>query len=208
MSLSIRSTEKDIYSKLEYTKRGRNLSVSLWQDASSNTSSARYLVSVVDSQNKAKLGRSSCGVLLIPQGRENEWLFGVPEGQANMCQNSGYARLIFVSLNRGHKFTGMSEVQKELSPAIRLLVQENAKKNQIPYLTVEDGIGQRDIVAEYTSSLQGNMVVEDIPFKEDGHYYRLRRLVFLSTRLIQSETRFLKNKEIEFNTNQKKTMEY
>ena len=52
------------------------------------------------------------------QGREHEWLFLQPEGQAEVAASCQAKRLIIVSCRRGQTYGSTLEVQQELSPMV------------------------------------------------------------------------------------------
>lgn len=126
----------------------------------------RFTIAVVDASSVSR-----AGVLLVPQGREHEWSFGAPEGQAQLCGDAGFGRLLFVTMGRGHDFPGgLAAVQAELSPIVRRLVPPallRAGGGGVPFLAVAEDIGSRTLVAEGVSALSGAWVVEDIPWSED-----------------------------------------
>lgn len=129
----------------------------------------RFSITVVDASATPR-----AGVLLVPQGREHEWSFGAREGQAQLCGESGFGRLLFVAMGRGHAFPGgqaavqaeLSAVVRRLVPAALLLVPARAGGG-VPFLAVAEDIGARTIVAEGVSALSGAWVVEDVPWADD-----------------------------------------
>jgi len=152
----------------------------------------------------------TAAVVLVPQGREHEWMFASEDGHKKLAATAGkFGRLLVVTLGRGHAFTTLKAVQAELSPLIvRLLPQELRSTAggaaHVPYLAVADDIGHRDVVASGVSPISGGWVVEDValpategdsdasmaslPRPPPGTTRCLRRLVFHSNRnAIQSE---------------------
>jgi len=141
----------------------------------------RFTITVVD----VSLAPSAA-VVLIPQGREHEWLFASREGQRQVAASArAYGRVIFVALGRGHAFPGGPKaVQDELTPTIvRFLPPAlrpstgsgkggrggGAAAGSVPYLAVADDIGSRQVVAQGTSALSGGYVVEDVEVEpEEG----------------------------------------
>lgn len=87
---------------------------------------------------------SSINVVSV-QGREHEWLFASPEGQAQVAQGCSAKRVIVVSLNRGHFFGSLKEVQAELSPLVMDLapIASRQLEGAIPFMTTQEGIGSR-----------------------------------------------------------------
>ena len=65
------------------------------------------------------------------QGREHEWLFLQPEGQAEVAASCQARRLIIVSCKRGQTYGTTLEVQQELSPMVRLVALPEASNAMI-----------------------------------------------------------------------------
>ncbi|ETK78092.1 hypothetical protein L915_15828 [Phytophthora nicotianae] len=148
----------------------------------------RFTLRLVDAHLRGPNG--SCAVFLIPQGREHEWMFSTEEGANELAAGAGFSRLIIVALGRGgHAFESTAKVQEELNAKVMELAPDTLRPDEkIPYLTVEEGLGARNIVHQGTSPLSGAFFVEEV--QEDGE--TLRRLVFLSnTNVIQSEVKML-----------------
>ncbi|OWZ14296.1 Methyltransferase [Phytophthora megakarya] len=148
----------------------------------------RFTLRLVDAHVRGPNG--SCAVFLIPQGREHEWMFSTEEGANELAAGAGFSRLIIVALGRGgHAFESTAQVQKELNAKVMELTPDTLGSDEkIPYLTVEEGLGARNIVHQGKSPLSGAFFVEEV--QEDNE--TLRRLVFLSnTNVIQSEVKML-----------------
>ncbi|KAG7378237.1 hypothetical protein PHYPSEUDO_010391 [Phytophthora pseudosyringae] len=148
----------------------------------------RFTLRLVDAHARGPNG--SCAVFLIPQGREHEWMFSTEEGANELAAGAGFSRLMIVALGRGgHAFESTAKVQEELNAKVMELAPDTLGPDEkIPYLTVEEGLGARNIVHQGTSPLSGAFFVEEV--QEDGE--TLRRLVFLSnTNVIQSEVKML-----------------
>ncbi|KAG6613770.1 methyltransferase-like protein 13 isoform x1 [Phytophthora cinnamomi] len=146
----------------------------------------RFTLRLVDASMRGPNG--SCAVFLIPQGREHEWMFSTEEGTNELAAGAGFSRLILVALGRGgHAFESTAKVQEELNAKVMELAPDTLGSDEkIPYLTVEEGLGARNIVHQGTSPLSGAFFVEEV--QEDDE--KLRRLVFLSnTNVIQSEVK-------------------
>ncbi|RHY34880.1 hypothetical protein DYB32_002406 [Aphanomyces invadans] len=143
----------------------------------------RYTIRLVDVQLRGPNG--ACGVFLVPQGREHEFLFATEEGAMELASGAGFSRFLIVSLGRAHSFASLEAVQLELNPKMLELSPDSlAKGEKIPYMTVQEGLGERHIVAHGTTDLSGDYFVEEV----DMH----RRLVFLSNNnTIQSEIKLL-----------------
>lgn len=156
-----------------------------------------YNVSIVDTLNKSNrliLDELKMGVLLVPQGREHEYLFAHPDGQRSLAENAGFARLIFVKASRNSDAIYPSDIsilQKELSPSMNFLrpavfiSRQNVCDVQIPFLSVSEEFGSRRIVFK-----NEELIVEDVKSSESDPW--IRRLIFCSSlNLIQSEAELL-----------------
>ncbi|XP_021290180.1 methyltransferase-like protein 13 isoform X2 [Herrania umbratica] len=134
-----------------------------------------------------------CGVFIVPKTRAHEWLFSSEEGQWQVVESSKAARLIMVLLETIHANADMDDIQKDLSPLVKPLAPaDNDKGDQIPFMTASDGIKQRNIVYQGSSSLTGPIIIEDVVYENaDGDVARslpFRRLIFQRTEgLVQSE---------------------
>jgi len=155
---------------------------------------ARFTLFVVDASSKR-----TCSALVVPRGREAEWVFGTDEGRASLAGQAGAGRLVLVRCNRGHAFPDAEEaVREEVAAAVAAAAPEGLE-GPIPWLGVASEHDVVVTVAEVTSALSGGMTVEDVPDEEaeDGAaaagslgYPRLRRLVFFSNQAaVQSEAR-------------------
>lgn len=149
----------------------------------SESAAPRYSVTVQDVSLSPR-----AAVVLIPQGREHEWLFATEEGRVQVCAAAPeYGRVIFVALNRGHVFSSQSEVQAQLSCVIPHLLPPGVMGTRVPYMAVAPSIGARTRVAGGTSPISGEYVVEDVHV-DGAEHASLRRLVFMSSpHAIQSE---------------------
>lgn len=181
--------------KLKQGTEGVILELSLF-DHSTGISNPRYLLTIVDqkrenTKNKKKSSRSGkCGVFIVPQGKEHEWMFATPEGQMQLAETANFDRLIIVALGRAHKFGSLQVVQDELSPKILELAPDKSEK--IPFLTTAEGLGNRNIIASFISNFTGKLVVEEVKERESADGFR--RLIFLNNpNLIQSEVKVVKD---------------
>ena len=84
-----------------------------------------------------------CAVLLIPQGREHEWVFSTADGLRQVAQSADYRRLVCVRMNRGHRFRDLEEVKAEVGPVVLDFVPADCDPGYlVPYVTVGDSIGR------------------------------------------------------------------
>lgn len=144
----------------------------------------RFSLVVCDPKTKPAAGRHSCATFLTPQGCEQDYMFNHPDGIEELANSSGFSRLIVVHLERGQKFKSAASIQDELREYM-LKLSPRKRTGPMPYLTASDGIGERHPVSTIETKHSGKVEVEDI--KQDDRFFR--RMVFLSTRLVQSEAR-------------------
>mmetsp|Transcript_694 Transcript_694/g.2107 ORF Transcript_694/g.2107 Transcript_694/m.2107 type:complete len:751 (-) Transcript_694:1806-4058(-) len=157
----------------------------------------RYLVSVIDSCLSLARQKLRCGVFLVPQGREHEWMFSSEEGQLKIATSNGIGRLIVVGMGRGHTFESMEAIQAELSTSMLSFAPPLMKTDEaIPYLTVDSDLGSREVKATINSELSGDLSVEEVRVEDDisGRLVTHRRLVFLDNpNAVQSEAKLLES---------------
>jgi hypothetical protein len=130
-------------------------------------------------------------VLVLPQGRESEWQFRSIPGGNELARQHEFSRVIFVALNRGHEFSDLASVQKELQPILRLLSPSSPPlESPMAVVCLGPDVGARRSVAREASSSAGDnggwVEVEDVLV--DGHVHR-RMLFGGGGGLVQSEAR-------------------
>jgi ubiquinone/menaquinone biosynthesis C-methylase UbiE len=159
---------------------------------------ARFSLTVIDHSLRAKNG--TCACFIVPQGREHEWLFTSDEGLKQLAESANFNRLVVASMNRKHSFKSMEAVQSELSPYIlelvpnRTHIRRGASEDQIPFMSLDDGIGKRNIVHTGSSKFSGEFTVEDTdPMQDETKRSFVMRRLFFATNpfLVQSETKIL-----------------
>ncbi|KAL0863717.1 hypothetical protein Bca101_042835 [Brassica carinata] len=166
-----------------------------------------YRAVLLDAQNQTEPFVYHCGVFLVPKTRAHEWLFCSEEGQWQVVESSRAARLIMVFLDSSHNGVSMEDIQNSLSPMVTQLAPRNDDEAaRIPYMMASDGIKKRSTVHEVTSSLTGEVVVEDVVYESSPSNpgglspsadLAFRRLVFKRTEyLIQSEALLVEDGEI------------
>uniref|UniRef100_A0A1B6D8N5 Methyltransferase type 11 domain-containing protein n=1 Tax=Clastoptera arizonana TaxID=38151 RepID=A0A1B6D8N5_9HEMI len=155
-----------------------------------NEKEPRYTVIVADKDDVKDASNMTFAAFIVPQRREHEWLFGVPEGRKTLVKSSGFDRLAIVHLHRDHIYTSLKDVQEETADVIMRLsppIKNNSKAPIIPYLSVGSDIGNCKEIARGESKMSGGYVIEEI---EDSDKNILRRLIFLSNQnCIQSEAK-------------------
>ena len=73
---------------------------------------------------------SRCACLLVPQGREHEYVFASDDGLLQIAGSAGCCRLVAVTLNArgGHEFGDAAEAQRELGRTVLELAPPGAAK--------------------------------------------------------------------------------
>lgn len=125
-------------------------------------------------------------VLIVPLGRETEYLFSTAKGRQIIRRICDKHRLGIVRLFRDQDYGTLDNIKNELNavsvdfaPAIVI-----TSDYRIEYLTLGGDVSARDTVASGTSQINGDWTVEDVKVEER----RLRRLLFLTSQnCIQSE---------------------
>lgn len=153
-------------------------------DSRSGNDAARYEIAVVDTTkaHDRHVNGSRCAVLLVPPDRYREWTFSEREGQQQLCDDSGFSRLIVVRLHPAHfSDADTKAIQDELSPLVHPLAPRVVRDANETVLFV--GVKRGDAaerVFETTSTMSGRLVVEQLAQK--------RRLIFLnSPKHVQTE---------------------
>ncbi|XP_048610636.1 eEF1A lysine and N-terminal methyltransferase [Brassica napus] len=175
-----------------------------------------YRAVLLDAQKQTEPFVYHCGVFLVPKTRAHEWLFCSEEGQWQVVESSRAARLIMVYLDSSHNGVSMEDIQNDLSPMVTQLAPRNDDEAaRIPYMMASDGIKKRNTIHEVTSSLTGEVVVEDVVYESSpsntgglspSDDLAFRRLVFKRTEyLIQSEALLVEDGEIVDESQTEKT---
>jgi len=161
---------------------------------SEDSVNARYTLYFSNYSNKRSKTPISCGVFIVPQGREIEWIFSTTKGRVELTKQSGCEKLIIVHLNRNHQYSSIEQIKSELSPKVLELIPKSVlnTNSQVPYLSIGDDVGKRTVVFEGKSQLSGDYVIEEINVDEEN----FRRLIFLSSKnIIQSEAKLKTTKK-------------
>jgi hypothetical protein len=93
----------NVRQKARRVEKGNTFTLDVW---ATGFDAPRYTVTALDISRK-----QSCGVLLVPQGREHEWSFANVDGMTTVVEGSGFGRLYFVYLNRGHTFPSQEAIK-------------------------------------------------------------------------------------------------
>ncbi|KAL1323314.1 hypothetical protein HN51_033651 [Arachis hypogaea] len=186
---------EDLQGELTKLSPGRRFQLTL---GGQGCSIFTYHAVVLDAEEHFDSFTYHCGVFIVPKTRSREWLFFSEEGQWMVVRSSKAARLIMVLLDTSHIKASMDEIQKDLSPLVKQLAPaENENGAQIPFMMASEGIKERSIVHQVSSSLTGSIVVEDVVYEnvdsEVSNIFPSRELVFRrlvferAANLVQSE---------------------
>ena len=161
----------------------------------------RYRLTVVDRPvlPTSNLIHASA-VVLVPAGREGEYVFSSHKGLLQLAESANCARVIAVAFGRHHTFESQTAVQDELTYVVQALSQQGRflppdllKRHtgnlSIPFMAL-DGIGSRNVLAEGDTSVSGKYLIEQVRAGDKI----VRRLYFMSNPfVIQSEVAICKD---------------
>ncbi|CAN6462771.1 unnamed protein product [Victoria cruziana] len=152
---------------IEHLISGRRLHLILGGKKMSRFS---YKAVVLDSKEAPDPPKYQCAIFLVPKTRAHEWLFSSEEGQWLVVENAKASRLIMVFLDSEHSLVGMDAIQNDLSPLVKTLAPGKLNGTQIPFMMANDGVKHRNIIHQVTSTMTGEIVVEDVVYEEtEGH---------------------------------------
>ncbi|XP_072176738.1 eEF1A lysine and N-terminal methyltransferase-like [Diadema setosum] len=168
---------------------GQPMSMDLWAPDSKYP---RYTMHIVD-RPKGKTLEKKFAVFIVPQGRETEFLFVSDKGRGQLAEQAGFQRLVVVTLHRGHTYQSIDTIKAELSSKVMELAPGGmSKKLQVPFLSIGNDVGHREVKYQSAGSLNDEIIVEDVK-GEDGDLYR--QLVFSSNlNLVQSQAKLVTEK--------------
>ena len=186
---------------LETLHPGEDFHIDLW--SANDLPDPRYTLAIVDVKpSKSLTGKFA--IFIVPQGREHEWMFSVKEGQNQLTNSAGFQRLVIVALNRGHSYESINKIKEELSGKVMEFAQSGVSlTSQVPFLSIGDDVGNRNVVYHGSSTFTGDYVIEDVEIDQDEVF---RHLVFLSNKnVVQSEAKLCQVvKQVQSKSNKKK----
>ena len=155
----------------------------------------RYRLTVVDRPilPTHKLAHVTA-VILVPAGREGEYVFSSHRGLLQLAESADCARVVAVAFGRHHAFESQAAVQQELTFVVQVISQQgrfltpallkrHLNNLSIPFMAL-DGIGARDVLAEGETAMSGRYLIEQVKATERI----VRRLYFMNNPfVIQSE---------------------
>lgn len=124
-------------------------------------------------------------------------MFSTTEGRNYLRRSSAFDRLAVITFHRHQKYGSLQDVQNELRQSILQLAPPfmsiTSESPNIPYLTLGDGVGHREIVYSGTSEFSGDLLVEDVDIESDT----FRRLIFMNNQaVVQSEVKLKRKGKI------------
>lgn len=163
-----------------------------------NESKPRYHLSIYDN-NKSNYNEnelSKVGVFIIPQSKENQWIYKSNEGRNKIVYQSKYNRIIFISIYRNNHYNSLDEVQKELNPLIPQYYPIRYEES-VPFFTSGNDIGSRNVIYCEKSEISELVEVERVENEENEEeennscYYYLRLYFSTESNEIQSECKII-----------------
>ncbi len=70
----------------------------------------RYTLEIIDNED-TKLKQNTCGVFIVPQGKENSYLFSNTRGLKRLVGQIGTSRVIVLKLLSGNVFKSIDQVK-------------------------------------------------------------------------------------------------
>jgi hypothetical protein len=165
----------------------------------------RYRLTVVDRPvlPTSKLAHVTA-VILVPAGREGEYVFSSQRGLVQLAESANCARVIAVAFGRHHTFQSQTAVQDELTFVVQVVSQQgrfltpallkrHLHQLSIPFMAL-DGIGSRNVLAEGETTMSGRYLIEEVKAGDRT----VRRLYFMNNPfVIQSEIAMKEDHTVE-----------
>ncbi|KAL7098958.1 hypothetical protein ACP275_09G051800 [Erythranthe tilingii] len=182
---------------LKELEEGRRINLILGEPEGSKF----YKGVLIDAQQNSGPFLYHIAVLPVPHIRVDDWIFSSEEGQKNLIANSKASRLLIILLDSSNSCVPKELIQKYLTPLVRRLApRECDDSDTFPFMHINDGTYQREVVHQVTSALAGTIVVdeaiyldldqydEDLDLVSDHRDLIFRRLTFeRSANMVQSE---------------------
>ncbi|KAL7139362.1 hypothetical protein ABFS83_09G045400 [Erythranthe nasuta] len=182
---------------LKELEEGRRINLILGEPEGSQF----YKGVLIDAQQNSDPFLYHIAVLPVPRIRVDDWIFSSEEGQKNLIANSKASRLLIILLDSSNSCVPKELFQKYLTPLVRQLApRECDDSDTFPFMHINDGTYQREVVHQVTSALAGTIVVDEAIYLDLDQYdedldlvsdYRdliFRRLTFeRSANMVQSE---------------------
>ncbi|CEM15041.1 unnamed protein product [Vitrella brassicaformis CCMP3155] len=141
--------------------------------------SAKYHIAVFDNPQHSMKRKNTSAVIIVPRGRENEWMFSTPEGSQELASQVYVKRLLvttFGMCDSSHHTPSMDDVKAELQPFFRELVLPSTSEEAPKIMTLGSETDTSTPVAEVMSKHAGRILVRDVRIEPEGtKRYRSRR---------------------------------
>lgn len=85
--------------------------------------SLRYIVEILDAEDREVLALNKCSVFIVPRGRENTYVFNTDEGLKELVQQVKSSRVILAKMVAGNRYDNLEQVKTELNSIIPDLIQ-------------------------------------------------------------------------------------
>ncbi|XP_078447549.1 S-adenosyl-L-methionine-dependent methyltransferases superfamily protein [Wolffia australiana] len=171
----------------------------------SGNSDSSLRVAVLDSPTPFPSSPATAG-MLVPLGRESDWLFCTAAGHLQLLLSSSAARLVLVGRPpltdspppryARHPTLHDPSLSAPLRPLLLALCPRSAFRGALlpdpPFLSYEDGLVRSAVVEIAAGQVAGEMVAEDVEVELAGSLDRRRRLRFKRMpNLVQTQMRLL-----------------
>lgn len=156
-----------------------------------NDKKPRYSLFILDVNLTSSAG--DYAAFVVPQGRENEWLFSSKSGRRKLSESAKYSRLAIVTMHRNQNYENLDEIKAELNETIKSFAPKGLKDfSKIPFLSL-GSIGKRELKFQGKSEFSGEFIIEDVTTDDNKIF---RRLIFMNNQsVIQSEALMKKFKK-------------
>eukprot|EP00057_Strongylocentrotus_purpuratus_P015343 XP_011669817.1 PREDICTED: methyltransferase-like protein 13 [Strongylocentrotus purpuratus] len=182
------------YAMLQHSLHKRSfcdesLSLDLYAPGNENP---RFTLYIVD-KPKGRVPANKFAIFIVPQGRETEYLFGTDRGRGQLADQAGFQRLVVVTLHRGHLYQSIDSIKTELSSKVMELKPSELPSNtQVPFLSIGEDVGDREVRYEAEGSHSNRVIVEDVRGEDGGMY---RQIIFSSNpNIVQSQAKLVTEK--------------
>lgn len=151
----------------------------------------RYSLFILDIELSSPAG--DYAAFVVPQGRENEWLFSTKKGRRKLTESARHSRLAIVTMHRNQNYESLEEIQSEVNETIKSFAPKGLRDySKIPFLSL-GSIGKREMIFQGHSKFSGDFIIEDVTTDDNKIF---RRLIFLNNQsVIQSEALMKKSKK-------------
>ena len=133
-------------------------------DIFSKDKTLRYVIEIIDSDDRAVCEQNTCSVYIVPHGQENLPLY---QGHLlnDLAAQIKTSRVLIVKMVSG--FIGsMNQLKEELNTVLPDLIQASCNPNKVPYLTDGDDLGYRNYIYEDKDIIVEEVLVQNQPYRK------------------------------------------